>query len=54
MAIHAVADTPATANTQIAVMPAAERQLLTMSSLCHLRPACRTISKDTIAGRHIA
>lgn len=36
MASHAVADTPATATSQIAAMPTAERGLITMSSLCHL------------------
>jgi hypothetical protein len=36
MATHAVADTPATANTQIAAMPAAERRLVTTTSLSHL------------------
>ena len=36
IANHAVADTPATATSQIAAMPTAERGLITMSSLCHL------------------
>jgi len=54
MATHAVADTPATANTQIAAMPAAERRLVTMGSLCHLLVACRTITNDTMGRRHIA
>src|SRR5664280_1421357 len=33
MATHAVADTPATAVSQMAAMPAAERRLITMSSV---------------------
>src|ERR1019366_1474070 len=33
MATHAVADTPATAVSQMAAMPAAERKLITMSSV---------------------
>jgi len=36
MATHAVADTPVTANTQIAAMPVAERRLVTTSSPSHL------------------
>jgi hypothetical protein len=36
MATHAVADTPATAASQIVAMPTAERGLITMSPLCHL------------------
>jgi hypothetical protein len=39
MANQAVADTPATANIQIAAMPVAERRLVTTSSLCHLARA---------------
>jgi hypothetical protein len=37
MATHAVAETPATAASQIVAIPPAERRLITMSPLCHLR-----------------
>ena len=36
MANHAVADTPATAASQMVAMPTAERRLITIWSLCHL------------------
>jgi hypothetical protein len=45
MANQAVADTPATAASQIAAMPLAERRVITMWPLCHLpneQPAKRT------------
>src|SRR5665648_367691 len=37
MANHAVADTPATAASQIIAMPTAERSFVNMSPLCHFR-----------------
>jgi hypothetical protein len=58
MATQAVADTPTTANTHIAAMAAAERMLVTMSSLCHLFVIIfvtfSSTTNDTIASHHIA